>query len=235
LGQLLGGVAHDFNNLLTVINGNSHLLRTSLEANDPRQGLAAAIHAAGAQAAKLTRQMLAFSRGGPQQSDAVDINRMIAQSLETWRQVVGEGIEVVCDCSENLWPVVADRIQIEQVLLNLILNARDAMPEGGQIRVTASNHELPRPSDEATLSHSERARFVKVSVEDTGTGMTENVQARIFEPFFTTKKVGQGTGLGLAMCHGIVRQSGGWIDVRSQPNQGSTFSILLPSSTNATT
>jgi two-component system, cell cycle sensor histidine kinase and response regulator CckA len=234
LGVLAGGVAHDFNNLLTVINGNSHLLRTALEPDDPRQGLAVAIHAAGVQAAKLTRQMLAFSLGAPQQSDAVDINRMIAQSLETWRQVVGERIHVACDCSENLWPVVVDRSQMEQVLFNLILNARDAMPEGGQIRVTTSNHELPRPSDEAHLSHSGRARFVKISVEDTGTGMTENVQARIFEPFFTTKKVGQGTGLGLAMCHGIVRQSGGWIDVSSQPNHGSTFSILLPSSTNAT-
>jgi two-component system cell cycle sensor histidine kinase/response regulator CckA len=220
LGVMAGGVAHDFNNLLTVINGNSHLLRTNLEHNDPRHGFAAAIHAAGAQAAKLTRQLLMFSRGMPQQPEAVNLNEIIRQSMEMWRQVVGQKIEFECNCDENLWQVVVDRSQIEQVLLNLILNARDAMPDGGHISLQTVNREV---------AHLQTGKFVQVLVHDTGAGMSESVRARIFEPFFTTKNVGQGTGLGLPMCHGIVQQSGGWIDVNSEPGRGSTFSVMLPS------
>ncbi|HEY2415361.1 MAG TPA: PAS domain S-box protein [Pirellulaceae bacterium] len=233
LGVLAGGIAHDFNNLLTVINGNCHLLRTKLAEHDPSHVFAAAIHAAGTQAAKLMRQLLLFSRGVSQEPAALDVNQMVAQSGEIWRQVVGEEIEMVVDCGENLWPVVVDRGQIEQVLLNLVLNARDAMPDGGRIVVKTRNTEKPpaggdSPGDNDS-DNQKPSRFIQISVEDTGVGMSESVRARIFEPFFTTKSIGQGIGLGLPMCHGIVKQSGGWIDVSSKPGRGSIFFVMLPS------
>ncbi len=233
LGVLAGGIAHDFNNLLTVINGNCHLLRSKLGENDPRNVFAAAIHAAGVQAAKLMRQLLMFSRGISQEPAVLNINQLIESSGEMWRQVLGRKIEIVLDYGENLWPVVVDRGQIEQVLLNLVLNARDAMPEGGRIVVKTRNAEI-QPSNGDFSSDTESdddgpSRFIQIIVEDNGAGMSENVCARIFEPFFTTKKVGQGTGLGLPMCHGIVKQSGGWIDVASKPGSGSTFIVTLPS------
>jgi two-component system cell cycle sensor histidine kinase/response regulator CckA len=236
LGVLAGGIAHDFNNLLTVINGNCHLLRTKLAENDGSHVFAAAIHAAGTQAAKLMRQLLMFSRGVSQEPAVLDVNQMVKQSGEIWQQVVGEKIEMVMDCEENLWPVVADRGQIEQVLLNLVLNARDAMPEGGRIVVKTRNAELPPAGGDSPHSvetgKQELSRFIQISVDDTGVGMPESVRTRIFEPFFTTKKFGQGIGLGLPMCHGIVKQSGGWIDVSSKPGCGSTFFVTLPSKPN---
>jgi PAS domain S-box-containing protein len=239
LGVLAGGIAHDFNNLLTVINGNCHLLRGKLAENDSNHVYAAAIQAAGSQAAKLMRQLLMFSRGVSQQPALLDVNQMIEQSGEIWRQVVGEKIDIVMNYAENLWPVVADRRQIEQVLLNFVLYARDAMPDGGRIVIKTRNAEMEQSagdmSSDAETGNHEPSRFIQISVEDTGIGMTESVRARIFEPFFTTKNVGQGTGLGLPMCHGIVKQSGGWIDVSSQPGCGSTFTITLPSQPNMST
>jgi len=224
--------------LLTVINGNCHLLRTKLDEHDPRQSFAAAIYAAGSQAAKLMRQLLMFSRGIPQQPEVLDIKQIIEQSLEMWQKVVGKSVEVIVDCADNLWPIMADRSQIEQVLLNLILNARDAMPTGGCIRVKAANLELPLPTVQNSVGMPtdgrKAGRFVQISVEDTGLGMSDKVRSRIFEPFFTTKSIGEGTGLGLPMCHGIVRQTGGWIDVRSEVGRGSTFSVVLPSNTQST-
>jgi signal transduction histidine kinase len=163
---------------------------------------------------------------------------VIDQSAEIWHKVVGDKIQVSLECADDLWLVIVDRSQIEQVLLNLVLNARDAMPNGGRILVKAYNHELPLTADRRLdgMSHDrdKRGRFVQVSVEDTGTGMSDKVRARIFEPFFTTKKVGEGTGLGLPMCHGIVRQAGGWIEVRTEVGRGSTFCIVLPASSNIT-
>jgi two-component system cell cycle sensor histidine kinase/response regulator CckA len=233
LGVLAGGIAHDFNNLLTVINGNCHLLRSKLVANDARQVFAAAIHAAATQAAKLMRQLVMFSRGVSQKPGVLDMNQLVKQSGEIWRQVVGEKIEIVLDCADNLWPVVVDRGQIEQVLLNLVLNARDAMPEGGRIVVTTRNAEIPPAGgdsfDGVDFGNRERSRFIQISVDDTGIGMPESVRTRIFEPFFTTKNIGEGSGLGLPVCHGIVKQSGGWIDVSSKPGRGSTFFVTLPS------
>jgi PAS domain S-box-containing protein len=236
LGVLAGGIAHDFNNLLTVINGNCHLLRTKLAENDSNQAFAAAIQAAGTQAAKLMRQLLMFSRGVSQEPTMVDVNEMVEQSGEIWQQVVGKKIEMVVDCAENLWPVVVDKSQIEQVLLNLVLNARDAMPNGGRLVVKTRNAELPVERVDSTggpkSGNHETSRFIQILVEDTGVGMSESVRARVFDPFFTTKIVGQGTGLGLPMCHGIVKQSGGWIDVSSKPGSGSTFFVTLPSKPN---
>jgi signal transduction histidine kinase len=236
LGVLAGGIAHDFNNLLTVINGNCHLLRTKLAEHDPNHVFAAAIHAAGTQSAKLMRQLLMFSRGVSQEPETIDVNQLVEQLGEIWRQVVGHKIELVVDCAENLWPVVVDRSQIEQVLLNLVLNARDAMPGGGRIVVKTRNAEMPQSNGESSSDtksgNHQPSRFIQIIVEDTGVGMSESVHARIFQPFFTTKNVGQGIGLGLPMCHGIVKQSGGWIDVSSKPGCGSTFLVTLPSKPN---
>jgi signal transduction histidine kinase len=211
IGRLAGGVAHDFNNLLLAINGYSEFLATSL--TDERQRrFAEQIRFAGERAAVLTQQLLAFSRRQVLQPRVLDLNDSIVEIEAMLRTLIGEGIRVQLELERSLKPVEADPSQVGQVLLNLAVNARDAMAGAGTLTISTRNH-----GDDVVLE-----------VTDTGVGMDEATQARIFEPFFTTKDVGQGTGLGLATVYGVVTQSGGTIAVRSTPGRGATFVVRLP-------
>jgi two-component system, cell cycle sensor histidine kinase and response regulator CckA len=211
IGRLAGGVAHDFNNLLLVINGYSEFLSSSL-VDERQRHFAAEIRSAGERAAGLTQQLLAFSRRQVLQPRVVDLNESIRDLHGMLRSLIGEGIRVELSLDGDLRAIEADPGQVGQVLLNLAVNARDAMAGSGTLEISTFN-----AGDEVVLE-----------VADTGTGMDEATRSRIFEPFFTTKDVGQGTGLGLSTVYGVVTQSGGTIDVRSAPGEGATFSIRLP-------
>jgi PAS domain S-box-containing protein len=228
VGQLAGGVAHDFNNMLAVIRGNAELLlMDEVEHNaDTREGLANVVTAA-ERAANLTRQLLAFSRKQVLQPQPLVLNEVIANLTKMLKRVIGENIDLQCHYTATLPCVQADTSMMEQVILNLVVNARDAMPEGGELHVATR----PAVLDEAHARTNPEARageFVCLSVRDTGTGIAPEYLARIFEPFFTTKEVGKGTGLGLATVYGIVKQHAGWIEVSSQLGEGSTFRVFLP-------
>lgn len=227
VGRLAGGVAHDFNNLLTIINGYSELMLDSLEAADPLVDYVEQIRRAGDRAADMTRQLLAFSRKQMQQPVVLDINTLIRDTEKMLNRLIGADIELVLDLKADLWKINADKGQMEQIIMNLILNARDAMPSGGSLVVTTNNIEL----DESYASmHSEAhvGKYVLLAVCDTGCGMDKETLARVFEPFFTTKEADKGTGLGLATVYGIVKQCNGHIDVYSEPGLGTTFKIYLP-------
>jgi PAS domain S-box-containing protein len=230
IGRLAGGVAHDFNNLLTVINGYSELLSGALDKHDPRYAYAKAVSDAGEQAADLTRQLLAFSRKQMLNPAVLNVNDVVRETERMLRRVIGEDIELVCRLDPSVGTVEADRNQLQQVLMNLAVNARDAMPHGGQLTIETGETVANIPStasDTAGLT----GPCVTVAVTDTGEGMDEATQGRVFEPFFTTKGVGKGTGLGLSTVYGIVNQSGGRIVVRSESGKGTTFVIHLPRST----
>ena len=228
IGQLAGGVAHDFNNLLTVIVGCSELALEELEpAGKGRENIVEVLSAA-RNANLLTQQLLAFSRRQVIQPKSIQLNDAISGMDAVLRRLVGKHIEFSTLLRSDLSQVHADQSQVEQVVLNLVVNARDAMPEGGTLRLETNEEELTE-SMAAELGIS-AGRFVVLSVVDTGIGMTEETRQRLFEPFFTTKEVGKGTGLGLATVYGIVRQSGGHIKVSSAPGQGTVFRILLPKS-----
>ncbi len=227
IGQLAGGIAHDFNNLLTVINGYSELLLALLPAEEAWRNPVEEIKKAGTRAAALTRQLLAFSRKQVLEPRVLDLNALIAQMGQMLRRLVREDITIVTQLDPALGRVKADPGQIEQVLMNLVVNARDAMPQGGQLTITTGN------ADPDSLPAGSRATAppgpsVTLAVRDTGCGMDEATLARIFEPFFTTKGPGLGTGLGLSTVHGIVKQHGGAIAVESRPGQGTTFTLYLP-------
>jgi two-component system, cell cycle sensor histidine kinase and response regulator CckA len=228
VGQLAGGVAHDFNNLLTVIIGHSDLL---LEELPPAPHAVRAdveeIRAAGTRAASLTAQLLAFSRKQLLRTARLDVNRVVAEMTALLRRLIASDIEFRTRLAPELAPVEADRGQLEQVILNLVVNARDAMPNGGRLTVETALVATAEGTAGAT-GEVPPGRYVALSVTDTGVGMDAATRARIFEPFFTTKPAGKGTGLGLATVHGIVRQSGGHVRVRSEPGRGSTFEVLLP-------
>ena len=227
VGRLAGGVAHDFNNLLTVINGYGEMLAMSLDETDKRRVRVEQILRAGRQAAELTQQLLAFSRQRLAKARPVDLNVLVAEAHNLLRRVVGEDIEVVSLLSPDLGQVMADPTQINQVLMNLVVNARDSMPQGGRITIETRNVE----ADDAMLhQHPEltAGSYVRLGVSDTGAGMTDEIKRQIFEPFFTTKEHGKGTGLGLATVYGIVLQSRGAISVWSEPGHGSVFHIYLP-------
>jgi PAS domain S-box-containing protein len=229
VGQLAGGVAHDFNNLLAVIIGYSDLLlaRTPPAVNEEAQRRIEQIGKAGHRAAALTRQLLAFSRKQVLQPKLLDLNTVVADMDKMLNRLIGEHIEMLTILSPRLGIVKADPGQVEQVLLNLAVNARDAMPSGGKLTIETANVVLDRQSTQ-THRAVEPGLYVMLAVSDVGVGMSEDVQSRIFEPFFTTKEKDKGTGLGLSTVYGIINQSGGTIWVDSEPGQGTTFKVYLP-------
>jgi two-component system, cell cycle sensor histidine kinase and response regulator CckA len=226
IGRLAGGVAHDFNNLLAVISGYSDLLLESLGSSDGDRAKLEQIKHAANSAASLTRQLLMFSRQQIIQPVVLDINQAVSNTEKMLRRLIKENIEFAVNLEPNLDRVSADPGQIEQVILNLVVNARDALPKGGKLRIQTSNvRRENEPGQPGVLP----GRYVLLEVSDTGTGMDQETQAHIFEPFFTTKAVGKGTGLGLATVYGIVKQSNGKIEVQSTVGRGSSFKIYLPS------
>ncbi len=226
VGLLAGGISHDFNNLLGVILGNADLLLETVEAG-PQQKRAEAIKQAGRSAAQLIRQLLAFSRKQVLYPSVMDLNAVVGDIGKILRRLIGEDVRVATDLETALGSIQADRGQIEQILLNLATNARDAMPGGGTFSIRTENAELG-PEDVARYPYVKPGRYVHLAASDNGSGMSEEIRSRVFEPFFTTKEKGRGTGLGLATVYGIVKQSGGYIWVQSSPGDGATFDIYLP-------
>jgi two-component system cell cycle sensor histidine kinase/response regulator CckA len=225
VGRLAGGIAHDFNNLLTVILGNLELIRHG-SAGDEEKELLASTERAAKQAADLTKQMLGFARRQPLRTATLDLNSIVQEAVGMLRRTIDPRISIQLHTAADLRPVAVDPVQIQQVLMNLCLNARDAMPEGGTLTVETADSEISRQP--GTEADSPAGGFVRVSVTDSGVGMTEEVRAKIFEPFFTTKDVGQGTGLGLAVVYGVAQAHGGWVECTSSPGLGSRFDVYLP-------
>jgi two-component system, cell cycle sensor histidine kinase and response regulator CckA len=228
VGRLAGGIAHDFNNLLAAIRGNAELMSHRVK-KDPAMAaeVAEILHAAD-RAASLTRQLLAFSRKQVLQPVALDINEIVGGVSRMARRIIGTHVQLRLDLSPSISQVLADPAQVEQVLLNLIVNARDAMPSGGTITVHTANVTLDADAPEIIQAGIAPGAFVMLEVSDEGIGMDQATQARIFEPFFTTKEPGRGTGLGLSTVYGIVRQTGGAITVESERGQGASFRVYLP-------
>jgi PAS domain S-box-containing protein len=227
IGKLAGGIAHDFNNLLTAILGFGNVLLEGIGEGDSRRMPIEQILKAGQRAADLTAQLLAFSRQQLLQPVIVDLNQIVEDSVVLLRRLIGENIRLETVLAPQSATVRADPVQLQQVLMNLSINARDAMPDGGRLTIEIANVEL----DENYGGHHYKVtqgKYVLLAVSDTGVGMTETVRARLFEPFFTTKKRGEGTGLGLATVYGAVKQAGGYIWVYGEPGKGSTFKVYLP-------
>jgi PAS domain S-box-containing protein len=227
IGRLAGGVAHDFNNLLTVINGYAAATLDLMSPSDPLRWRICEIYQAGERAASVVRQLLAFSRKQVLQPELVDFNKMVAEMGAMLRPVVGENIEVVTRLEPGLAPVLADRHQMEQVLMNLAGNACDAMPQGGTLTIETGCLVLEGTCPRCATDF-RPGPHIRISVRDTGIGMSDEVRQHLFEPFFTTKGVGKGTGLGLSTVEGIILQSGGHIHVETGPGQGTCFNIFLP-------
>jgi two-component system cell cycle sensor histidine kinase/response regulator CckA len=227
VGRMAGGIAHDFNNLLCVINGYSGILVNDFPDEDPRKNQVKEIKKAGDRAAALTRQLLAFSRKQMLVPCVLNLNTLVSNMESMLRRLIGEDIELITNLDPRLYPIKADPSQVEQILLNMAVNARDAIAQEGRLIIATGNAEL----DEAyALDHPEvkPGQYAMLSVTDSGCGMGPEVLAHLFEPFFTTKEVGKGTGLGLATVYGIVKQSDGHIEVSSQPGHGTTFKVYLP-------
>ena len=227
VGRLAGGVAHDFNNLLSVINGYCEMLAAHVASNPQAMREVAEIHHAGRKAAALTQQLLAFSRRQPLNARVINLNDLVNANAGIVRRLVGEAGKLELELGENLANVKTDPAQFQQVLLNLVLNARDALRDRGRIVVTTENRELKTGLNRRQLD-TPPGRYVAIRVADNGTGMDAETQKHLFEPFFTTKPEGKGTGLGLALVYGVVQQSGGFISAQSALLVGSTFEILLP-------
>jgi two-component system, cell cycle sensor histidine kinase and response regulator CckA len=217
VGRLAGGIAHDFNNLLTVIRGDCELALAEVHGNDPVRFSLSQIRKASARASELTRRLMLFGRQKPMAPVRLDLNTLVADMLQMLDRLIGEDIAATIETEPGLMPVYADKAGIEQVIMNLVLNARDAMPDGGMLTIRAENADgQPRPGE-----------FVRLSVSDTGIGIDRGALPYIFDPFYTGKEIGKGTGLGLSTAYGIVEQHGGWIAVESEPGKGSTFSVYL--------
>jgi PAS domain S-box-containing protein len=227
IGRLAGGVAHDFNNLLTAILGNAELALIDLPEDHPAGESVREIVKAAERAASLTRQLLSFARKQMIEPAPLDLSAVVSGSIEMLRRLLGEDVEILAELRDGLDIVEADPGQVQQLLVNLTVNARDAMPDGGRLVIETANLAV---GDEYRAAHPEvrAGNYVTLAVTDTGTGMTDDVLAHLFEPFFTTKRQGEGTGLGLATCHGIVEQSGGHIWVHSEVGLGTSVTILLP-------
>ncbi len=226
-GQLAGGIAHDFNNLLAVILGCCQCLESEAALDDDSQDLVGEIYKAGNRAATLTRQLLAYSRQQVLKPSVLNLNEVIIETGNMLERLIGEDIAVTSNLFSRLWAVKADAGQIQQVIMNLAVNSRDAMLQGGKLTIETANVEL-----DETYAHahpdSKSGPHAVLTVSDTGCGMDEQTKSRMFEPFFTTKGVGKGTGLGLATVFGIVKQSGGHVTVDSEPGHGATFRVYLP-------
>ena len=227
VGQLAGGVAHDFNNLLTVIIGNCEFLLMRHQAGDPSFKEINEIHQNALRAAALVSQLLAFSRKQTMQPKVLALGEVIGELAQMLRRLVGEGIALNVERDPDLWPVHADEAQLGNAIINLVVNARDAMPSGGTVTIRTANETVTQAGALGTAIMP-AGDYVRIEVADTGTGMSKEIQSKIFDPFFTTKPVGQGTGLGLATVYGIVKQSGGFITVESELGRGTTFKIHLP-------
>ncbi len=227
VGRLAGGIAHDFNNLLTVIMGNASLLDDVLERDDGRHGEVEQIRIAAERAEKLTRQLLAFARKQIVEPRTVTLNDLVLKTDRMLRRLIGEHVELVTIMAPDASAVFVDPAQIEQVLVNMAINARDAMPDGGTLTIRTANAEIEE-SDPTRDPDTSPGAYVRLSVVDTGTGMDAQTAAHVFDPFFTTKEAGKGTGLGLATCYGIVKQARGQITIDTAPGRGTTFHIDLP-------
>jgi two-component system, cell cycle sensor histidine kinase and response regulator CckA len=228
VGRLAGGVAHDFNNLLMVISGYTEVLLEQTRKSNPLYPKIEAIHQATDRATTLTRQLLAFSRKQLLELKVVDLNTIVEDMERLLRPLIGENIELQTQLAPDLGRTRADAGQIEQVIMNLVVNSKDAMPNGGKITIQSANAQLNHDDLRREFSYIQPGNYVMLSVSDTGDGMDKETQLRIFEPFFTTKEKGKGTGLGLSTVYGIIKQSGGYVLVQSEPQQGTTFRIYLP-------
>lgn len=227
IGRLAGGVAHDFNNLLMIITGNAQIIHESLDEKDPLRASCRDILGASATAASVIRQLLAFSRKQTIAPSLVDVNALIAETSSMLRHLISENIELQVKPAASVDTIQADPTQLQQIIMNLTVNARDAMPQGGTLRIETANHDL---DGQIALSHpaGKTGKWVELCVSDTGTGMDEHTRKHLFDPFYTTKGVGKGTGLGLSTVYGIVRQSGGSITVDSALGRGTRFRIFFP-------
>jgi len=228
VGRLAGGIAHDFNNVLTVIMGSAQMILRNVPPEHPAKVNAEDIHKAATRAASLTRQLLAYSRRQVLKPQVLDAGAVVAEMEGMLRQLLGAGIEIVTVRTAAAARVKVDLGQLQQVLLNLVINAGDAMPGGGILTIEVAEAELDALYASGRSAAFTPGRYVRLAVSDTGCGMDAETRARVFDPFFTTKAPGKGTGLGLATVYGIVQQSGGHIDVRSEPGCGATFEIYLP-------
>jgi signal transduction histidine kinase len=227
VGRLTGGIAHEFNNLLTAILGYTNLLLGRVPSDSSLHRDLEQVEKAGNRAATLTRQLLSFSRRQMQELKPVNLNTIVLDMQRMLQPILGSTIRLTTPLDPALGIVIADPAQIEQVIMNMAVNARDAMPHGGELTIATANVCV---DDDMARQHPETApgSYVRLTVGDTGVGMSDEVKARLFDPFFTTKAVGQGTGLGLSTCIGIVKQTGGFIDVDSTPGKGTTFHVFLP-------
>ncbi len=228
VGRLSGGIAHDFNNLLGIIIGYAEALQEQLQPGDALRASADEIFSAGTRAASLTQQLLAFSRQQVLDPTVLDLNAVVSNMNTLLRRVIGEDIELTTALDWDLGRVKADHSQLDQVILNLAVNARDAMPKGGKLMIKTETVVLDAEFERQHSYPVKRGRYVCLTVTDTGVGMNAETKAKAFEPFFTTKERGKGTGLGLSTVYGVVKQSGGYIDIESAPGEGTSFQIYLP-------
>ncbi|MBN1347921.1 PAS domain S-box protein [candidate division KSB1 bacterium] len=227
VGRLAGGIAHDFNNLLTAILGNTELMLFDMAAGEPMRPDLEQIKRAAERAASLTKQLLAYSRKQPLQQKLIDISMIVENMQEMLKRIIGDDIKIILLLEKKLHRVKADPVQLEQILMNLVINARDAMPEGGTLYIKSKNALIDKNYCKYFM-FARPGKFVCLSVQDTGIGMDNPIKEQIFEPFFTTKAAGVGTGLGLSVVYGIIKQHQGWITVDSEPGEGSVFNIYLP-------